>query len=95
MRYLNATTIADNSLELRALILTARTFPVTFRPEYTLTEQTVSCPYCGESILIFVDDSLPSQRYIEDCQVCCRPIELDVSVMPDGNVAVVATTDSS
>jgi hypothetical protein len=55
-----------------------------------LSEQTIGCPYCGESISILVDDTLPEQRYVEDCQVCCRPIELDVEVAPDGDVVVNA-----
>jgi len=55
-----------------------------------LSERTIGCPYCGESISILVDDTLPEQRYIEDCQVCCRPIELDVAVAPNGDVTVDA-----
>jgi len=55
-----------------------------------LNEQTIGCPYCGEAISILVDDSLPQQQYVEDCQVCCRPIVLDVTVSPDGDVAVLA-----
>ena len=43
----------------------------------------IYCPYCGESINIMVDDSVQQQQYIEDCSVCCRPIELDVSVKDD------------
>ena len=58
-----------------------------------VTEKRIPCPYCGESILIFVDDSVPSQSYIEDCQVCCRPIELDVVTDFDGGVSVVARSD--
>jgi hypothetical protein len=55
-----------------------------------LSEQTIGCPYCGESISILVDDTLPEQCYVEDCQVCCRPIELDVAVAPNGDVTVDA-----
>ncbi|MCW8956362.1 MAG: CPXCG motif-containing cysteine-rich protein [Gammaproteobacteria bacterium] len=43
----------------------------------------VQCPYCGESIEIIVDCSIPIQSYVEDCEVCCRPI--NVSVQIDGN----------
>jgi len=39
-----------------------------------LDTQNVSCPYCGEVIELLIDDSVPEQEYIEDCQVCCRPI---------------------
>ena len=42
----------------------------------TLYWQTIQCPYCGESIEVQVDTSAGEQNYIEDCQVCCRPIEL-------------------
>ena len=59
-----------------------------------VTEQSISCPYCGEAISVLVDGSLPSQNYVEDCQVCCRPIVLDVSVEPDGEVAVTATGEN-
>jgi len=59
-----------------------------------LTEKPISCPYCGETITILVDDSLPEQQYVEDCQVCCRPILLSVSVDADGDAAVVATVEN-
>jgi hypothetical protein len=39
---------------------------------------------------VLVDGSLPQQTYVEDCEVCCRPIVLDVSVDADGDVAVFA-----
>jgi hypothetical protein len=41
-----------------------------------------------------VDDSLPQQQYVEDCQVCCRPIVLDVTVDPDGDVVVLARSEN-
>ena len=45
-----------------------------------LEETLVSCPYCGESIVILVDSSTGTQSYIEDCQVCCRPIVVCVNL---------------
>jgi hypothetical protein len=59
-----------------------------------LTEKSISCPYCGEIITILVDDSLPEQEYVEDCQVCCRPIVLHVSVDPDGDVVAIANAEN-
>ncbi len=41
-----------------------------------LEEVSQSCPYCGELISLLVDGSVAEQRYIEDCFVCCRPIEV-------------------
>ena len=45
-----------------------------------LEEQPVQCPYCGETFTVLVDCSITEQSYIEDCQVCCQPILMDVSV---------------
>lgn len=59
-----------------------------------LTEKPISCPYCGEIITILVDDSLPEQEYVEDCQVCCRPIVMTVSIDADGDAAVTATAEN-
>ncbi len=61
---------------------------------YELSEQHISCPYCGEGISILVDDSLSEQSYVEDCQVCCRPIVLNVSVDPEGDVSVTARSEN-
>lgn len=46
------------------------------------------CPYCGEPLDLDVDESGGrNQSYIEDCVVCCRPIEVKV-VVEDGDVEV-------
>lgn len=52
------------------------------------------CPYCGEPIELIVDCSVSEQEYIEDCQVCCRPIELAVRVSEDGEIDVSLGTDN-
>lgn len=59
-----------------------------------LTEKPIGCPYCGEIITILVDSSLPEQEYVEDCQVCCRPMVLSVYVDADGDVAVTASAEN-
>ncbi|MFT5139102.1 MAG: hypothetical protein ACI9H8_000423 [Lysobacterales bacterium] len=53
-----------------------------------LEETDIACPYCGETITILVDGSAGSMQYIEDCQVCCRPIEILVDLSPDGSCTV-------
>ena len=54
-------------------------------------EAEVSCPYCGEGISVWVDEGGgASQRYVEDCSVCCRPIELVVEASEEGGVQVSA-----
>ena len=50
-----------------------------------LTHQDIDCPYCGERINLVLDTSAGPQRYIEDCQVCCRPITVDLGVDADGD----------
>ncbi len=54
-----------------------------------LTETTVACPYCGEPFTTVVDSSAGPQQYVEDCQVCCRPIEFVVDVDHAGELAGV------
>lgn len=48
----------------------------------------VECPYCGENIQILIDDSIEKQNYIEDCSVCCQPIELEVTIENNEDVMV-------
>ncbi len=49
-------------------------------------ESTVSYPYCAESISILLDGSVEEQQYIEDCEVCCRPMDIKVIVAANGSV---------
>ena len=53
-----------------------------------LPTQDIVCPYCGEVITLALDASAGPQRYIEDCQVCCRPIAVALDVDPDGEAVV-------
>ena len=50
---------------------------------------TVQCPYCGESFETAVDPSAGSFRYVEDCQVCCQPIELEGEIDDAGTLISV------
>ena len=45
---------------------------------------SVSCPYCGEAFETLVDTSAGSASYIEDCQICCQPIEMSLTVNDSG-----------
>ena len=51
-----------------------------------VVEHFYSCPYCGETISSLLDLSAVTQRYIEDCEVCCRPIELAFELAEDGGL---------
>ena len=56
--------------------------------------ETIRCPYCGESIDLVIDDSVEGQQYIEDCHVCCRPINVSVTVDEEGTLAVQAWAEN-
>ena len=66
------------------------------RPEAELLVDThlIVCPYCGESLEILVDSSIRRQDYIEDCEVCCRPIILTIAVDGDGCLHVDASSEA-
>jgi len=59
-----------------------------------LLNQHIQCPYCGEVIEVFIDCSVPEQEYIEDCQVCCRPISFNVTIDHEGDASVVVTHEN-
>lgn len=39
-------------------------------------EHFFQCPYCWEKISMLMDPSIRKQTYVEDCEVCCNPIEV-------------------
>lgn len=43
-----------------------------------MEEHFFQCPYCWEEISMLLDVSVSFQKYIEDCEVCCNPIEVSV-----------------
>lgn len=56
--------------------------------------EVIECPYCGESIDLIIDDSAGNQQYVEDCFVCCRPINIDISVDEQSGIHVSYRTDT-
>lgn len=48
------------------------------------------CPYCGEEISMVLDPSVRRQTYIEDCEVCCNPIEIGYTLEDDSLSSFVA-----
>lgn len=39
-------------------------------------EHHFNCPYCAAEISMLLDPSVEEQEYIEDCEVCCNPIQI-------------------
>lgn len=57
----------------------------------SVAEEFVSilCPYCNERLEVRVDVSAGAQSYIEDCQVCCSPMELTLEINDAGALHAV------
>jgi transcription elongation factor Elf1 len=43
------------------------------------TEHFFTCPYCWQKISMVLDLSVAEQTYVEDCEVCCRPVRIAYS----------------
>ena len=56
-------------------------------------EQFFYCPYCAQKISMLIDLSVSSQNYVEDCEICCRPIEISYQI--DGDYVVFFEANSS
>ena len=59
-----------------------------------LEQRAISCPYCGESIQVLIDPEEAGQAYIEDCQVCCRPITIKVVIDAGGYLSILAQDEN-
>lgn len=60
-----------------------------------LTNELIGCPYCGETIEVLIEATGESYEYIEDCQVCCRPIvfHIDVDLSGEQTLSVRSEND--
>ena len=45
-----------------------------------MIEHFFQCPHCWQDISMLIDNSVSQQSYIEDCEVCCNPIQIDVQI---------------
>ena len=50
---------------------------------------TIECPYCGNMIELTVERSIAKQSYVDECQVCCRTIQMEVEEDEDGELAII------
>ena len=46
-----------------------------------MTEYFFTCPHCWDKISILIDTSISGQNYIEDCEICCNPIEINYTTL--------------
>ncbi len=56
--------------------------------------ERVACPYCGECFETQIDVSAGATSYVEDCQVCCQPIQFMLEVDAAGGLAAVTVRRS-
>ncbi|MEM1432662.1 MAG: CPXCG motif-containing cysteine-rich protein [Pseudomonadota bacterium] len=67
---------------------------------FEVEEVFLYCPYCGEPISVLLDGATVEQlgagdmSYIEDCQVCCRPMVLLPQLEGDGSLSLTARQEN-
>lgn len=57
-----------------------------------VVEHFFSCPYCAAEVSMLLDPADSAQPYIEDCEVCCRPIRVQFEI--DGGEVVLFDASS-
>lgn len=60
-----------------------------------LFETTIDCPYCGAQFTALIDNSAGDSDYVEDCAVCCQPIEFHLRADENNDADVQITTTRS
>lgn len=55
-----------------------------------MQEHFFQCPYCWEEISMLLDPSIPKQQYVEDCEICCNPIEINLQFEEEALVSFQA-----
>lgn len=53
-----------------------------------LEERVIDCPCCGARFTALVDPSEANCEYIQDCEVCCRPLRFVLRGDADGEIAL-------
>ena len=48
-----------------------------------MIEYFFQCPYCWEPISMLVEAGILEQEYVEDCEICCNPIQILASSSND------------
>ncbi len=48
-----------------------------------ISEHRIRWPFCDETMVVLLDVSAGDQSYVEDCQVCCQPMQINFEVIED------------
>ena len=51
-----------------------------------LQEFLITCPWCWENYSTFLEAESSDVELIEDCQVCCHPIQLRLQTAMNGEL---------
>ncbi len=43
-------------------------------------EHFFTCPHCWQTISMILDLSIEDQSYVEDCEVCCNPVQISFTI---------------
>jgi hypothetical protein len=57
-----------------------------------MIEHILQCPYCWQQISMLLDSSIKESTYIEDCEVCCRPIQ--IQAVFDGSNLIIFSANN-
>jgi|TARA_B100001142_G_scaffold60601_1_gene59683 hypothetical protein len=52
-----------------------------------MIEYYFDCPHCWENQLKLIDSSVNNQSFIEDCEVCCNPLDFNLSIQNNNIVS--------
>jgi hypothetical protein len=44
--------------------------------------EPIQCPFCGQTFDLSIDTSIATQRFVTDCEICCRPFTVQVECEP-------------
>lgn len=58
------------------------------------TEFTITCPYCGEDVAVYLEPETHGV-VIQDCEVCCNPWQLHVYDDGEDRYVSVGRADGS
>lgn len=56
-----------------------------------MIEHFFHCPHCFQEVSMLVDSSIAKQSYIEDCEVCCNPLQIQLTIEEGGVASFEAT----
>ena len=55
-------------------------------------EYFFACPHCWQTIGVLLDLSAGGQQYVQDCEVCCNPLEIVYEVQ-DGAICAFKVSE--